>query len=83
MSIHAQDINRPINNGSTGYLISEDFNAIEPYERTPPPGKECNDLKEATDERFTCKLCLGDHLGTQGTQISSCGCSFCTEVKAY
>lgn len=82
--IHAQNSSYRPTNSSTGCLISEDFNAIEPYERTPPPGlesKELKQLKELIEERFTCKLCLGDHSITFGTQIVSCGCSFCTEVS--
>lgn len=60
-------------NSSSHNLIANDFNKIEPYE---------GDAKASSVEKFTCKLCLGEcSTDDRMTKITSCGCSFCTEVK--
>lgn len=72
--------NNSSNNSSSHNLIANDFNEIKPYE---PSG----DVKFAiptkfSKAKFTCKLCLGEcSTDEKMTKISSCGCSFCTEVR--
>lgn len=63
---------------STYNLIASDFNKIEPFE------DRRNSLARrisSSSVKFTCKLCLGEcSTADKMTKISSCGCSFCTEV---
>lgn len=60
---------------SSHNLIANDFNKIEPYERSDRP---------QSTEKFTCKLCLGEcSTDDRMTKIASCGCIFCTEVGAF
>ena len=64
------------NNSSSHNLIASDFNKIEPYDNS-----ESVESKRNSIVKFTCKLCLGEcTTDDKMTKISSCGCSFCTEV---
>lgn len=69
------------NDCSNHNLIENDFNSIEPYDTND---EIKNALKEHTkdlSEKFICKLCLGEYYNEEKlTTISSCGCTFCTEV---
>lgn len=63
---------------SSHNLIASDFNKIEPYEdRRSSLARRIS----STSAKFTCKLCLGEcSTADKMTKITSCGCSFCTEV---
>lgn len=63
---------------SSRNLIANDVNKIEPYDSNG--NVKTNLARKDSMMKFTCKLCLGDSTDEQMTKISSCGCSFCTEV---
>lgn len=71
--------NNSSNNSSSHNLIASDFNKIEPYENNEVV--KATLVKKPSTVKFTCKLCLGEcSSDDMMTRISSCGCSFCTEV---
>lgn len=78
---HEEELdNNSSNNSSSHNLIANDFNEIKSYESSGeakfviPP--------RYSKTKFTCKLCLGEcSTDDKMTKISSCGCSFCTEVR--
>lgn len=66
------------NNSSSHNLITNDINKIEPYDSNG--NVKMTLARKDSMVKFTCKLCLGDSTDDQMTKITSCGCSFCTEV---
>jgi hypothetical protein len=75
---------------SSNNLILNDFNAIEPYDKSlikPQPvivSPTTAVQQQVIIAKFSCKLCLGEYqTNDKLTKISSCGCAFCTEVSFY
>lgn len=68
--------------GSSNHnLIENDYNMIEPYD-TNDAIKAALAATSGGLTKFTCKLCLGEYFKEDKlTSISSCGCTFCTEVS--
>jgi hypothetical protein len=64
-------------------LISNDFNKIELYD-TSVKLALTKGQQNINVSKITCKLCLGEFFHEDKlTTISSCGCTFCTEVSFY
>lgn len=69
------------NDCSNHNLIENDFNSIEPYDTNDDIKNALKEQKMDISEKLTCKLCLGEYYNEEKlTTISSCGCTFCTEV---
>ena len=85
---HDEDVpdGRSSSNNSSQNLIPNDINKIELYENS---SSNCNVRtsvlsRKLSSSKFTCKLCLVEcSTDERMTKISSCGCSFCTEVRQY
>lgn len=74
-----EDVDNDSSNNSSHNLIANDFNKIEPYENSS--NVKFPLVRKHSATKFTCKLCLGEcSTDDKMTKISSCGCSFCTEV---
>jgi hypothetical protein len=76
--------------GSSNHnLIENDYNTIEPYDTNDAikaalatSSKNSGGYSKGDLTKFTCKLCLGEYFKEDKlTTISSCGCTFCTEVS--
>lgn len=75
-----ENIENNSSSSSSHNLIASDFNKIEPYENSEIVKAVLAQKHSAV--KFTCKLCLGECTSDdKTTKISSCGCSFCTEVR--
>lgn len=67
-------------NSSSHNLITNDFNKIELFDNNSNANTAL--ARKLSAIKFTCKLCLGEcSTDDKMTKISSCGCSFCTEVS--
>lgn len=80
--IENENNNSSSSNSSSHNLITNDFNKIELYENS---SNAKNTLaRKLSAIKFTCKLCLGEcSTDDKMTKISSCGCSFCTDVSLH
>jgi hypothetical protein len=68
------------NDRSNHNLIENDFNSIEPYDSSDTIINASKE-QQTVSVKLTCKLCLGEYYNENKlTTISSCGCTFCTEV---
>lgn len=63
---------------SSQHFITNDINKIEPCDSNG--NVRTSLVRKDSMMKFTCKLCLSESSEDQMTEITSCGCSFCTEV---
>lgn len=62
-------------------LIENDFNSIELCDSSNAIHSSCKESQMGASVKFSCKLCLGEYFNEDKlTTISSCACTFCTEV---